>query len=102
MRESRTYGSVRRARDETRVPTATEARVHHVARRRRRVAGRGARAADSDVFVAPDGFFTSRRVQLAALAARHALAGDGAGRLVRFGQRVVRGRPELEHVLEEE
>ena len=29
MRESRTYGSVRGARDETRVPTATEAHVHH-------------------------------------------------------------------------
>src|SRR5512132_936511 len=28
MRESRPYGSVRGARDETRVPTATEARVH--------------------------------------------------------------------------
>src|SRR5215831_18849747 len=28
MRESRTYGSVRGARDETHVPTATEARVH--------------------------------------------------------------------------
>jgi len=35
MRESRTYGSVRGARDEIRVPTATEApRVHHAARRR--------------------------------------------------------------------
>src|SRR5262245_52970838 len=34
MRESRTYGSVRGARDETHVPTATEApRVHHYARR---------------------------------------------------------------------
>src|SRR5881396_3386147 len=30
MRESRTYGSVRGARDETRVPTATEARVQIV------------------------------------------------------------------------
>src|SRR5262245_34563726 len=30
MRESRTYGSVRGVRDETRVPTATRARVHHV------------------------------------------------------------------------
>jgi len=29
MRESRTYGSMRGARDETRVPTATTARVHH-------------------------------------------------------------------------
>src|SRR5262245_19837887 len=45
MRESRTYGSVRGACDETHVPTATEARVHHAARRRRGVAARGARAA---------------------------------------------------------
>src|ERR1700741_3812368 len=30
MRESRTYGSVRGARDETRVPTATRARVRHL------------------------------------------------------------------------
>src|SRR5262249_29911339 len=29
MRESRPYGSVRGARDETRVPTATTTRVHH-------------------------------------------------------------------------
>ena len=34
MRESRTYGSVRGACNETHVPTATEARVHHAARRR--------------------------------------------------------------------
>src|SRR5262249_16431642 len=34
MRESRTYGSVRGACDETHVPTATAARVHHDARRR--------------------------------------------------------------------
>ena len=34
MRESRTYGSVRGACDETHVPTATAARVHHAARRR--------------------------------------------------------------------
>ena len=33
MRESRTYGSVRGACDETHVPTATAARVHHSARR---------------------------------------------------------------------
>jgi hypothetical protein len=33
------------ARDETRVPTATAAGVHHAARRRGRVAARGARAA---------------------------------------------------------
>ena len=33
MRESRTYGSVRGACDETHVPTATAARVHHAARR---------------------------------------------------------------------
>ena len=33
MRESRTYGSVRGARDETRVPTATKAGAHHPARR---------------------------------------------------------------------
>ena len=33
MRESRTCGSVRGARDETRVPTAPKARVHHAARR---------------------------------------------------------------------
>ena len=48
MRESRTYGSVRGACDETHVPTATDAaRVHHAARRRRGggVAARGARAA---------------------------------------------------------
>jgi len=34
MQESRTYGSVRGACDETHVPTATAARVHHAARRR--------------------------------------------------------------------
>ena len=46
MRESRTYGSVRGACDETHVPTATAARVHHAARRRGGgVAARGARAA---------------------------------------------------------
>ena len=33
MRASRTYGSVRGARHETRVPTATPAKVHHAARR---------------------------------------------------------------------
>src|SRR5262249_53518562 len=45
MRESRTYGSVRGACDETHVPTATEARFHHAARRRGgRVAARSARA----------------------------------------------------------
>ena len=46
MRESRTYGSVRGACDETHVPTATAPRVHHAARRRGGgVAARGARAA---------------------------------------------------------
>src|SRR6516165_10599162 len=46
MRESRTYGSVRGACDETHVPTATKARFHHAARRRGGgVAARGARAA---------------------------------------------------------
>ena len=45
MRESRTYGSVRGACDETHVPTATAARVHHAARRRGGVAARGAGAA---------------------------------------------------------
>ena len=46
MRESRTYGSVRGACDETHVPTATAARVHHAARRRGGcdVAARGKRA----------------------------------------------------------
>src|SRR4029450_11051989 len=34
MRESRTYGSGRGACNETHVPTATAARVHHAARRR--------------------------------------------------------------------
>src|SRR5262249_35380896 len=46
MRESRTYGSVRGACDETHVPTATAARVHHAARRRGgRLAGGGEGAA---------------------------------------------------------
>src|SRR5262249_18269763 len=45
MRESRTYGSVRGACDETHVPTATTPRVHHAARRRGGVAARGAHAA---------------------------------------------------------
>src|SRR5438874_13271620 len=45
MRESRTYGSVRGACDETHVPTATTARVHQAARRRgSRMAARGAGA----------------------------------------------------------
>ena len=63
MRESRTYGSVRGARDETRVPTATTPRVHHAARRRGAgVAARGARAAAGDAGdrvpppPSPDGF----------------------------------------------
>ena len=46
MRESRTYGSVRGACDETHVPTATQAGLHHAPRRRGGcVAARGARAA---------------------------------------------------------
>ena len=45
MRESRPYGSVRGARDETRVPTATKARFHRGARRRGGVALGGAGAA---------------------------------------------------------
>src|ERR1700757_345965 len=47
MRESRTYGSVRGACDETHVPTATDApRFHHIARRRGGcVPARGAGAA---------------------------------------------------------
>ena len=50
MRESRTYGSVRGACDETHVPTATAARVHHAARRRGGgVAARGAGAAGERV-----------------------------------------------------
>src|SRR5262250_282268 len=44
MRESRTYGSVRGACDETHVPTATAPRVHHASRRRGCLAARGARA----------------------------------------------------------
>src|SRR5262245_14425472 len=45
MRESRTYGSVRGACDETHVPTATKARLHHAHRRRgSRVAARTALA----------------------------------------------------------
>src|SRR5262245_37312470 len=49
MRESRPYGSVRGARDETRVPTATASALHHAARRRGGVAAYGARtAADED------------------------------------------------------
>ena len=43
MRESRTYGSGRGACDETHVPTATKAPVHHATRRRGgRVAACGA------------------------------------------------------------
>ena len=46
MRESRPYGSVRGARDETRVPTATKARIHHAHRLRGGdLAAHGARAA---------------------------------------------------------
>jgi len=48
MRESRTYGSVRGACDETHVPTATAARVHQLSGRRSGVAVRGARAAGRD------------------------------------------------------
>ena len=44
MRESRTYGSVRAASDETHVPTATPTpRVHHAARRRAALVWRHAR-----------------------------------------------------------
>ena len=66
MRASRTYGSVRGARHETRVPTATEAaRVHHAARRRGGVAacGGGAAAGDAGGWIphpaSPVGFETS-------------------------------------------
>jgi hypothetical protein len=53
MRESRTCGSVRGARDETRVPTAPRAaRVHHAARRGGGVAGSGAGAADTAAYSA--------------------------------------------------
>src|SRR5262245_26614020 len=46
MRESRTYGSVRGACDETHVPTATTPRLHHAARRGGgSLAARSARAA---------------------------------------------------------
>jgi hypothetical protein len=45
MRESRTYGSVRGACDETHVPTATAAQVHHATGRRGGVAAGGACAA---------------------------------------------------------
>ena len=48
MRESRTYGSVRGACDETHVPTATEARVHHAARQRSGVAARFQRVVAAD------------------------------------------------------
>src|SRR4051794_37616549 len=41
MRESRTYGSVRGACDETHVPTATPPRGHHAARGRGGLAARG-------------------------------------------------------------
>src|SRR5262249_4222348 len=49
MRESRTYGSVRGACDETHVPTATTTRVHHAAwRRGSSMAAPSARAAAGD------------------------------------------------------
>jgi hypothetical protein len=48
MRESRTYGSGRRACDETHVPTATPPRVHHAARQGGRMAAHSARAAATD------------------------------------------------------
>src|SRR5215831_5148645 len=48
MRESRPYGSVRGACDETHVPTATTPRVHHAARRCGGLAAGGARAAAGD------------------------------------------------------
>src|SRR5262249_37489226 len=48
MRESRTYGSVRGACDETHVPTATKARVRHAALRAGGVAAHGACAAAGD------------------------------------------------------
>src|SRR6516165_6707391 len=57
MRESRTYGSVRGACDETHVPTATQAGLHHAPRRRGGcVAARGARAAAVPVI----GYFSGR------------------------------------------
>src|ERR1700704_5609669 len=48
MRESRTYGSVRGARDETRVPTATAPPVHYASQRRDGLAARRASAAAGD------------------------------------------------------
>ena len=47
MRESRTYGSVRGACDETHVPTATAPRVHHAARWRGSCCGRAQRGRSS-------------------------------------------------------
>src|SRR5262245_14588712 len=53
MRESRTYGSGRGACDETHVPTATAAQLHHAARRGGgRMAARGAGAAGRDAVIA--------------------------------------------------
>src|SRR5439155_7037274 len=60
MRESRTYGSVRGACDETHVPTATPPRVHHAARRRGGCVAALHRRSELDR--APPGGFPLRRL----------------------------------------
>src|SRR5262249_5593543 len=82
MRESRTYGSVRGACDETHVPTATAPRLHRACRRRGRVAARGTHAAAKDGVDRSPKRQVTRRIRSA-----YGCASRGAG-----GNRLFRGQ----------
>src|SRR5246127_2504210 len=89
MRESRTYGSVRGACDETHVPTATTPGVHLGSRRRGGgVAARGAGAAGGDA-----GGRVSQRAFAGAIG-----AADGGIPPGPKGQRLRRGRERDDHI----
>src|SRR5215471_4020964 len=95
MRESRPYGSVRGARDETRVPTATgereTPRVHHAAGCSGRVAARGARAAAGQNLA--DGVYCARTGRNLIVERRY--AGDRTERIQEFAAEMVRLKADI-------